>query len=124
MGWIATPLLKSPIIPAKGESFMRLHASLFSALILAACLTPARAQSAPTQPLSRDYLAPHDSRDQLPAVTGVAKAAKLNLQQPVGTELPKRLLPNVAGGSSTCYAIRSYNYAPTNSLAEMPAPRD
>jgi hypothetical protein len=93
---------------------MKIVGSVFCALIFTACAIPATAQSATPQAPARDYLAPHDSREQLPAL-------KLSVQSAKPATIPNRPA-KIAGNSTVCYAIRSYNYGPVDSLTEAPKP--
>ena len=103
---------------------MKILGSIFYALVLAACCVPATAQSASKAP-TRDYLAPHDSRDQTPPVSVVTKlklAKQAGAEQQLLGQLAREKAKIVAGNSTVCYAIRSYNYGPVNSLTEVPTP--
>jgi hypothetical protein len=102
---------------------MRSHGLLFSTLILAATAAFARAQSlsspgpllpnapnpAPAQGLFfRDYLVPHDSRNDVPRINPAAQR-------------PRHALGVVARNNSVCYTVRAYNF-PTDGSADMAKP--
>jgi len=100
---------------------MRILAFVCSALVAGACLVPASAQSPSSQPLDRNYLVPHDSREQLPSFTS-PKATKVTQVPGIPLNPAQKAPIKVARNNMVCYVIQSYNFDPTSSLAEMPKP--